>query len=116
VEWLGRRNRHGRLAFEDISLPGFEASRYGLTQDDVLRVMHGVYPDGRIVTKVAAFRQAYRCVGLGWLLAPTDWPLLRGLFNWGYERFARNRVTIGKFFGGHACPDGSCAVTPRKAP
>ncbi|MDR3456757.1 MAG: DUF393 domain-containing protein [Verrucomicrobiae bacterium] len=116
VEWLRRRNHEERLAFEDISLPGFEAVRYGLTQEEVLSVMHGVYPGGRIITKVAAFRQAYQCVGLGWLLAPTDWPLLRGLFNWGYERFARNRVAMGRLFGGPACPDGACEVPPRKTP
>ena len=116
AQWLQGRNREGRLAFEDISAPGFDASRYGLTQDQVMGVMHGIYPDGRIVTKVAAFRQAYRCVGLGWLLAPTGWPLLRGISNWGYECFARNRVAIGKFFGGPACEAGSCAVPPRKNP
>jgi hypothetical protein len=44
-------------------------------------VMHGVFPDGRIVRKVEAFRQAYRAVGLGWLLAPTGWPLLRQVFD-----------------------------------
>ena len=116
AQWLRRRSHDGRLAFEDISLPGFEAARYGLTQEDVLRVMHGVYPDGRIITKVAAFREAYRCVGLGWLLAPTNWPVLRALSNWGYEWFARNRVAIGRWFGGPACENGACEVAPRKVP
>jgi len=34
-------------------------------------IIHGVFPDGRMVRKVEVFRQAYRAVGLGWLLAPT---------------------------------------------
>jgi predicted DCC family thiol-disulfide oxidoreductase YuxK len=106
--WLQRRSRDGRLAFEDISAPGFDAARFGLTQDTLMGVMHGVFPDGRIVTKVEAFRQAYQLVGLGWLLAPTRWPGLKQLSNWGYEWFARNRVAIGKFFGGHDCADGRC--------
>ena len=63
ANWLMRRNRAGQLAFEDISTPDFDASRYGLTQAQVMGVMHGVFPDGRIVTKVAAFREAYRQVG-----------------------------------------------------
>ena len=29
---------------------------------------------------MAVFRLAYRAVGLGWLVAPTGWPLLRPLF------------------------------------
>lgn len=113
ANWLMRRNRAGHLAFEDISSPGFDATRFGVTQDQVMGVMHGVFPDGRVVTKVEAFRQAYRQVGLGWLLAPTDWPVLRGLANWGYEWFARNRVAIGRFFGGESCESGNCAVPAR---
>ena len=111
--WLQRRSRDGRLAFEDISAPDFDAARFGVTLAELMSVMHGVFPDGRIVTKVAAFREAYRAVGLGWLLAPTAWPGLRQLANWGYERFARHRVAIGKFFGAKECPDGRCEVKPR---
>ncbi len=108
--WLQRRSKDGRLAFEDISSPGFDATRFGLTQEVLMGVMHGAFPDGRIVTKVEAFRQAYQLVGLGWLLAPTRWPGLKQLSNWGYEWFARNRVAIGKLFGGHDCPDGRCEL------
>lgn len=108
--WLQRRSKDGRLAFEDISAPGFDASRFGKAQDELMGVMHGVFPDGRIVTKVAAFREAYRVVGLGWLLAPTAWPGLRQLSNCGYEWFARNRVAIGKWFGGRDCESGRCEV------
>jgi predicted DCC family thiol-disulfide oxidoreductase YuxK len=108
--WLKRRSKDGRLALEDISEAGFDAARFGKTQDELMGVMHGVFPDGRIVTKVAAFREAYRVVGLGWLLAPTNWPGLRTLANWGYEWFARNRVAIGNFLGAKQCPDGRCEV------
>jgi predicted DCC family thiol-disulfide oxidoreductase YuxK len=111
ANWLMRRNRNGYLAFEDISVPDFDASRYGLTHEQVMGVMHGVFPDGRIVTKVEAFRHAYRFVGLGWLLAPTGWPVLRGLTDWAYERFARNRATIGRFLGGRSCATGRCKVS-----
>ncbi len=74
-------------------------------------VMHGVFPDGRVVTKVEAFRQAYKMVGLGWLLAPTRWPLLRNLADWGYECFARNRVAIGRWFGLKRCESDRCETT-----
>ena len=78
---MQRRDRRGQLAFEDISKPEFDAAVYGLTQAQVMGVMHGIDPDGRIITKVEVFRQAYRLIGLGWLLAPTDWPGLRTLSN-----------------------------------
>ncbi len=72
-------------------------------------VMHGVFPDGRVVRRVAAFREAYRAVGLGWLLAPTGWPGLRWIADRAYGLFARNRIRIGRLFG-RECPDDACAV------
>lgn len=105
---MQRRDKQRYLAFEDIAQAGFDASRYGLTREEVMGVMHGIFPDGRIVTKVEVFRQAYRLIGLGWLLAPTSWPLLRTLSNWGYELFARYRVPLGRLFAGNQCESNSC--------
>lgn len=116
AHWLMRRNRAGHLAFEDISAPGFDPSRYGLTAAEVMGVMHGVFPDGRILTRVAAFREAYRCVGLGWLLAPTGWLGLRWVADRAYEWFARHRVRLGQWFGRNACDKGHCAVSSDRKP
>jgi predicted DCC family thiol-disulfide oxidoreductase YuxK len=60
VRWLQRWNRHGHLAFEDISLPDFDSTYYHTTREELLGVIHGVFPDGRIVRKVEVFRQALR--------------------------------------------------------
>src|SRR5580692_8550226 len=81
VRWLQRLNRHGHLAFEDVASSDFDPTRYGATREELLGVIHGAFPDGRIVRKVEVFRQAYRAVGLGWLLAPTGWPVLRWVFD-----------------------------------
>jgi predicted DCC family thiol-disulfide oxidoreductase YuxK len=112
ARWLQRWNREGRLAFEDISAPGFEPQRYGVTHADVLGAMHGVFPDGRLVRKVEAFRQAYGAVGLGWILAPTRWPVLRWIFDGLYALFARCRVSVGRLFG-NSCTAGRCDVSTR---
>ena len=109
VRWLQRWNRHGYLVFEDISTPEFDAARYGLTGEDVMGVMHGVFPDGRVVRKVEVFRQAYRAVGLGWLLRPTTWPVLRWFFEVLYALFARHRVSFGRLLG-RSCDTGACDV------
>jgi len=109
VHFLQRRNRAGRLAFQDITAPGFDAAAYGATQEELMAVMHGVFPDGRVVRRVAAFREAYRAVGLGWLLAPTGWPGLSWIADRAYGVFARNRIRIGRLFG-RECPDDACAV------
>lgn len=114
IAWLQSRDRAGRLAAEDISAPGFDAARYGLTQTQVEGVMHAVFPDGRVVTRVAAFRAAYRLVGLGWLIAPTEWPGLRWLADQFYAWFARHRVQLGNWFGGPRCEGKTCGVESRK--
>ena len=74
-------------------------------------VIHGVFPDGRLIQRVFVFREAYRAVGLGWVLAPTAWPGLHWLADLGYEWFARNRMAIGKLFG-RPCDSETC-INPR---
>jgi predicted DCC family thiol-disulfide oxidoreductase YuxK len=113
ARWLQRRNRHGYLAFEDICSPGFDPALYHTTREKLMGVIHGVYPDGRVVRKLAVFREAYRAIGLGWLLAPTGWPGLRWISDRGYELFARYRMPIGRLLG-RKCDSGGCDVAGRK--
>jgi predicted DCC family thiol-disulfide oxidoreductase YuxK len=67
-----------------------------------------VLPDGTLVEGVEVFRRAYAAVGLGWLVAPTRWPLLRPLADAAYRWFARNRLRLtGR---GEVCNADRCAV------
>jgi predicted DCC family thiol-disulfide oxidoreductase YuxK len=95
VAMLRRLDRgRGRLAFDDIAAPDFDASRYGRTQVELMARIHGVLPDGTLIEGVEVFRRAYAAVGLGWLVAPTRWPLLRPLADGAYRWFARNRLRL----------------------
>jgi predicted DCC family thiol-disulfide oxidoreductase YuxK len=112
VQWLKRRDQHGRIVAEDISREGFRAEAYGLSQEEVMGVLHGVFPDGRIVRRLEAIREVYRVVGLGWLVAPLSWPILNWFADKAYGIFARNRMALGRLFG-RKC-EGSCNTsTPR---
>ncbi len=111
VRFLRRRDRRGRIAFEDIAAPGFDASRYGLDQRAVMARIHGVLPDGRIIEGVEVFRRLYAQVGLGFLLAPTRWPLLRPLFDAAYRVFARNRLRLTGRRGAD-CDETRCLPAP----
>jgi predicted DCC family thiol-disulfide oxidoreductase YuxK len=95
----------GNLVLEDIASPGFDAGRYGLAFDDVMARIHGVLPDGRVISGMEVFRRAYRAVGWGWLLAPTAWPVVRPLADRFYVWFARNRLWLT----GRKCDAGRCA-------
>jgi predicted DCC family thiol-disulfide oxidoreductase YuxK len=107
AEWLARRDRNDRLALENIAAVGFDPGRYGLTWEEVNGSLHGILPDGRVVRRVEAVRQAYRAVGLGWLVAPLRLPIVRGLADRAYGLFARNRTRLGSLWG-RKCPDGAC--------
>jgi predicted DCC family thiol-disulfide oxidoreductase YuxK len=113
ARWLQSRNQRGYLAFEDICSPGFDPALYHTTHQELMGVIHGVYPDGRIVRKLEVLREAYRAIGLGWLLAPTGWLGLRWISDRGYEWFARNRIAIGRIFG-RKCDSGNCDVASGK--
>jgi predicted DCC family thiol-disulfide oxidoreductase YuxK len=108
IAMLRRRDRRGRLGFADISAPDFDAGRYGTTREALMARIHAALPDGSLVRDVEVFRRAYAAVGLGWLVAPTRWPLLRPLFDRAYRVFARNRLRwTGR---GAECAGGHCAV------
>ena len=110
IALLRRLDRHRRLAFEDIAADAFDPSRYGLTMDEVIGSMHARRSDGTIVTGMEVFRLAYDAVGMGWMLAPTAWPLLRPIADAGYRLFARIRPRLSSLDA--TCDDGRCAVTP----
>lgn len=113
VDWLKRRDRNGRLATIDIAAPGFDPAPLGLSAERVVARLHGIDADGRVVEGMAAMRGAWRAVGLGWLIAPTGWPLLRWLFDGMYRVFARYRVPLGRLFGRRAVSCDADRCTPR---
>jgi len=110
VAMLRRLDRgRGRIAFDDIAAPGFDARRYARAHGELMARIHAALPDGRLVEGVEVFRRAYAAVGLGWALAWTAWPGLRPIADAGYRWFARNRLRLtGR--PRHACESGSCAV------
>ncbi len=108
VRAMNRFNTRGNLLLEDISAPGFDPARYGLTKEEVMGHIHAVLPDGTVLTGMEAFRRCYSAIGLGFLMAPTGWPMLRSVFDRGYEWFANNRHKLtGR---GHVCESQTCSV------
>ena len=68
--------------------------------------IHAVTPAGEMLTGVEVFRRLYAAVGLGWVVAPTRWPLLRGLANRAYAIFATRRLRLtGR---SETCASGHC--------
>ena len=69
----------------------------------------------RVIEGMEVFRRAYAAVGLGWLLAPSRWPVVGLLFDAAYRVFARNRLRwTGR--AAIACEAGHCEAAPRPSP
>jgi predicted DCC family thiol-disulfide oxidoreductase YuxK len=111
IDFLRRRDGgRGLVAFEDITAPGFDAARHGIEFTALMGRIHGILPDGGIVDGVEVFRRLYAAVGLGWILAPTRWPVLRPLADAAYRWFARHRLRItGR--ADAACESNRCAAS-----
>jgi len=114
VAGLRRLDRgRGRVRFADIAGTDFDPARAGRSHAELMARIHGVLPDGTLVEGIEVFRRAYAAVGLGWLLAPTRWPLLRPLAEAAYRWFARNRLRLTRRRDDCSCaPPRPGAVQP----
>jgi predicted DCC family thiol-disulfide oxidoreductase YuxK len=96
MDHLRERCTDGSLRFIDISAAGFDPARYGVPLADLNAEIHGVRPDGSVLRGVPVLRLAYEAAGIGWVMRPTGWPVLRPVVDLGYRLFARHRQTISR--------------------
>ena len=96
VRFLRRRDadRH-RLAFVDIDAADYCPEDHGgIDYRQAMGRIHALDSDGQILRDVDVFRRAYDLIGLGWLYAPTRWPLLRQLADALYGVWAASRLRM----------------------
>ena len=100
VTFLGQRDRarHGdqpRLAFVDIDQAEYDPSAHqGVSYAQAMGRIHGIEANGGVLRDLAVFRRAYELIGLGWLYAPTRWPLVRPVADAAYGLWAAGRLRI----------------------
>jgi predicted DCC family thiol-disulfide oxidoreductase YuxK len=114
IALLRRLDRRGRLRFTDIAAPGFDPASTGKTYAQLMDVIYGRMPDGRLVEGVEVFRQLYAAVGLGPLVSLTRLPGVSHLLDVAYRLFAKNRLRLTGRCVKDA--DGACAVSPSASP
>jgi len=84
-----------RIAFVDINTLDYNpADHAGISYAAAMGRIHAITADGSVLRDVAVFRRAYELSGLGWLYAPTAWPLLGPLVNLAYGLWADWRLRI----------------------
>lgn len=108
IDALRFLDRRRKILFTDIAAPGFDAAPLGKTYRELMDAIHGRMPDGTLVTGVEVFRQLYKAIGLGPLVALTRLPGLSHALDLGYHAFAKNRLR----FTGRCIKDeqGNCTV------
>jgi predicted DCC family thiol-disulfide oxidoreductase YuxK len=100
VRFLEQRDRRlhpdaPRLEFVDIDAADYApAAHGGIGYREAMGRIHAIAADGTVLRDVAVFRRAYALVGLGWLYAPTGWPLLAPLVNLAYGLWAAARLKL----------------------
>lgn len=96
VNWLKKRcaSKSYQLGFIDISEPSFDPKPTGRSLEALMKALHLKGPDGEWWTAMDATRIIYREIGLGWLMAPTAWPVLKPIFDGLYAGFAKVRSRL----------------------
>ena len=99
-DFLMRRDKQGVLAFSDIRADDFQPVGPLPDIDALAFEIHALKADGSVIRGMDVMRAAYAIIGIGWLLAPTGWPLFRPLFDRLYAHIARNRLFYSKWLFG----------------
>ena len=95
VHFLQRRDRQGRMAFVDIDAHDYDPDAHaGISYRVAMGRIHAIAGSGEVLRDVAVFREAYRLIGLGWLYAPTRWPMIGAVVDWVYRIWADRRLQI----------------------
>ena len=114
---LKQRDSHERLILLDINSDEFDEQVWGVSRAEASRALHVLTPQDRWLIGMPANRHVYARVGLGWLMAPSGWPLLSRLADVFYGYIAPNRLRVSRWLGlkttSAVCRDEVCTY-PRR--
>jgi predicted DCC family thiol-disulfide oxidoreductase YuxK len=115
MQRLKRRDKYARLVLIDIDSPAFNEQTWGVSRSQAGRALHVLTPDDEWLVGMSAIRHVYQQVGLGWLLAITQWPLLSSVADLAYRYIAPNRQVISRWLGlettSSPCAETVCRYT-----
>ena len=85
----------GLVAFTDIAADDYEPAAHGnVSFEAAMARIHAVLPDDSVVQNVDVFRRVYAELGIGWMYAPTQWPLLGPIVDTLYNVWADWRLKL----------------------
>ncbi|MEO0986855.1 MAG: DUF393 domain-containing protein [Cyanobacteria bacterium J06639_14] len=83
----------GLVDFVDIADDSYDpAANGGVDFATAMGRIHAVLPDGTVIQNVEVFRRIYSILGIGWMYAPTRWPVIGPLVDKLYDLWADWRL------------------------
>lgn len=96
VNFLTRKDAgRGIVAFVDIAELAYDPAEHGnITFAEAMGRIHALRPDGTVIRDVEVFRRVYEALGMGWIYAATQWPLIRPIVDTLYQGWANWRLAL----------------------
>lgn len=96
VNFLRKKDAgRGLVEFVDIAEASYNPNDHsGISFETAMGRIHAVRADGTVINNVEVFRQIYAVLGMGWLYAPTGWPIVGALVDKVYDWWADRRLQL----------------------
>ncbi|MGH2414110.1 MAG: thiol-disulfide oxidoreductase DCC family protein [Microcystaceae cyanobacterium] len=96
VNFLKKRDAgRGLIAFVNIAEDNYTPQENGgVDFEAAMGQIHAVLPDGTIIKNLEVFRQIYETLGMGWIYAATQWPIVGSLADKLYKIWADWRLAL----------------------
>ena len=95
VDFLQSKNQKGSLRFIDINTSDFYLDlKYGITYKQAMERIHALKSDGSVIKDIKVFQEAYTLIGLGWIYAPTKFPIFDKFIEFIYGIWAKYRLKL----------------------
>jgi len=96
VNFLRKKDAgRGLVKFVDIADDNYDpAENGGVDFETAMGRIHAVQADGTVIKNVEVFRRIYSILGIGWLYAPTRWPIIGPIVDKLYDIWADLRLKV----------------------
>ncbi len=97
INFLKKRDITNRIRFTDIASSDYNAHEHGgVDYEAGMRRLTAILPppENRVVTGMEVIRRLYQAVGLGWLFAVSELPVVGTAFDKAYDVWARYRLPL----------------------
>ena len=96
VNFLQRKDAgRGIVCFVDIASDDYDpAANGGVDFATAMGRIHAVLSDGTVIKNVEVFRRIYSLLGIGWMYAPTQWPIIGPIVDKLYDIWADWRLKV----------------------